>query len=286
MNQRSGVDTSMLQRAQGLMDKFTGMTPAPNVFRVATGPEIEANANQAFPVQLGSTDPDDEKYALRAKVIETGNAGTGVVPGVGQVIADEKFFDYAKRKKDQEVLYDFYRFMMSNADLSKPESAQWWFGKFPWMRDLRLAEINKQCELQKALARIQVTGPDSEDDFMLLFLIRNGTIVPPAVPVTKLGTAQATGIADTFQKGFFSPFSRGNWMKTPTEFADQPPNMKVPFRSPLDPGQYQQATVTSILQPANWKSLLGIQTADIPARGAIAEIPVFKRPAGAFFPEV
>lgn len=266
MNQ--GVDTAMIGRAQSLMDKFSSMTPAPNVFRFATDTQKNANANVAFPVQLGSTDPEDEKYAMRAKMM-TG-AGGAVVPGVGQVIADSSFFDYAKRKKDQESLYDFYRFMMSNARLDTPEAAQWWFGKFPWMRDLRLAEIDKQAELQKALARIQITGPESEDDFMLLFLIRNGTIVLPNYPLHQMGEKRP--VAESFQAGFFSPFSRdrtqgsylantnpfGNvdnqgWMKQPTGFGE--PKSIVSFTNPLSRDAWGNNTMGAFGYPANFPAL-------------------------------
>lgn len=193
----SGIDTGMISRANELQNRFSSLTPAPNVFRFGT-PD---GTNAAFPVQLGSTDPEDKKYQLREKLV-TGPGAS--IPGVGQAVADDQFFDYAKRKEEQAVLYDFYRFMFSQADLTKPESANWWFSKFPWMRDLRLEEINKNADLQKTLARIQVTGPETEDDFMLMYLIRNGTIVPPQGALWQMGANQGPKVASTFKEGFFS----------------------------------------------------------------------------------
>lgn len=263
----------MINRAQELKNKFTGMVPAPNVFRVATGPQKNANENAAFPVQLGSTDPEDQKWALREKIMTAPGPGgigglggaNGVIPGVGQVIADDSFFDYAKRKKDQEVLYDFYRFMMSNAKLDTPEAAQWWFGKFPWMRDLRLREIDKQAELQKALARIQVTGPESEEDFMLLFLIKNGTIALPDHPITQMGQSDQ-GIATSFQKGFFSPFSQPPYTSTPIGQGDANfgfNDRKVPFANPISSWKTapwpRTNTIGETVQPTGWRNLLGLQ---------------------------
>lgn len=255
-----GVDMGMLSRAQGLMDRFTGMTPAPNVFRIATTTQQRDNANAAFPVQLGSTDPEDQKWALREKVMSEAATANGVLQGVGQVIADDSFFDYAKRKKDQEVLYDFYRFVMSNANLATPEAAQWWFGKFPWMRDMRLAEIDKQAELQKMLARIQVTGPESEDDFMLLFLIRNKTIEVPTYPLHMMGSDRP--VAETFQKGFFSPFSKPPWTSTPTGFQNQGGpfgGYKVPFNQPLNTPYDSVKSLVGNVPPASWRDLVGLQ---------------------------
>lgn len=258
----------MLQRAAQLKDKFTGMTPATNVFRVATQGDKDANKNVAFPVQLGSTDPEDDKWALRREIMAPAGIGAkvglgglgnanGVIEGVGQVVADGSFFDYAKRKKDQEVLYDFYRFMMSNAKLDTPEAAQWWFGKFPWMRDLRLREIDKQADLQKALARIQVTGPESEEDFMLLFLIKNNTIPLPDHPLTQLGSSDQ-GIATSFQKGFFSPFSREPWTKTPIAPILRENDAMVPWSNPISaPGAWVRANTIPNAGPTSWRNLLG-----------------------------
>lgn len=212
----SGVDTAMLARAQGLMSRFSSLTPAPNVFRMTETPD---GTNAAFPVQLGSTDPEDRKYALRQQLV--GNDGQ--VAKVGLAVADDQFFNYANRKEEQAILYDFYRFMFSQADLTKPESAQWWFSKFPWMRDMRVQEIEKQADLQKTLARIGVTGPESEDDFMLMYLIRNGTLVPPTKPLWQMGT-QTEGVATSYKEGFFSRLSNGTIFNNATGGSfNQPP---------------------------------------------------------------
>lgn len=240
----SGVDHGMLRKANDLVGKFGGLTPAPNVFRFG-----EANGtNASFPVQLGSTDPEDRKYKLRQKLVGA-DGNPGVVDKVGVAVADDKFFEYAKRKEEQAILYDFYNFMFAQADLSKPESANWWFSKFPWMRDMRLKEIDKQADLQKTLARLQVTGPESEDDFMLMFLIRNGTIIPPTTPLYDMGRDQNLG-AKSYQEGFFSKLVSGRIWSNPTAeggvFA-QPPGvvggygakgMKVIYNNPIP--QYAQ----------------------------------------------
>lgn len=270
-----GVDLGMITQAQAVYQKFMGMAPPPNVFQVATAAEVTANANQAFPVQIGSTDPEDQKYSIRSNVLSSGTAGqqaSGVIPGIGQVIADDKFFDYAARKKEQEVLYDFYRFMLSNAELTSPEKAAWWYGKFPWMRDLRLREIDRQADLQKGLAKIQVTGPENMEDFMLLFLVGNGTIPVPNGPLTSVAS-YAPYTSTTFQQGFFSPFARPPWSKTPIGDVPNRPlssavaGQKVTFTNPVQGNnganppwaQPPNRTVPSgITGPANWSGLLGL----------------------------
>lgn len=243
---QNGVDTQMISKAQSLMSKFGQMTPAPNVFRFASDTQRGANENVAFPVQLGSTDKDDEKYHLRSQFVGAGG-DPSVVPGVGMAVADEGFFDYANRKQQQMILYDFYKFMFAQADLTKPESANWWFSKFPWMRDLRVEQINKQADLQKTLARIQITGPETEDDFMLLFLIRNGTITPPTHALNQMGQETA-GIADTFKKGFFSRLVTGDFWNSPWPISPPTANLQVPWSNPTTtnfPGNYKAVTMES-----------------------------------------
>lgn len=267
---QNGVDTQMISKAQSLMSKFGQMTPAPNVFRFANDNQRTNNENVAFPVQLGSTDKDDEKYHLRSQFVGSGAGDSAVVPGVGMAVADEGFFDYANRKQQQMILYDFYKFMFAQADLTKPESANWWFSKFPWMRDLRVEQINKQADLQKTLARIQITGPETEDDFMLLFLIRNGTITPPTMALNQMGKETA-GVATSYKDGFFSRLVSGTFWNSPWPIAPPTVNLQVPWTNPTTTDfatgykgvpmagafGFPNASVPSVSPAMGWRDLLG-----------------------------
>jgi hypothetical protein len=209
--------------ASQLFDKYNRLTTAPNVFKFATPTQTTQNAREAFPLKIGSTDRDDVKYGIRKELVgkdAQGNnvAGSAVVPGVGMAIAGEEFFDYAQRKEEQEMLFDFKKFVAAQADLSSPASAQWWFEKFPWMKELRLEQVNQQGELQKQLARIQITGPQNEEDFMHLYLVNKGLIRVTEQPLHRLG--QATDItSETFRQGFFNPLAQPKYqtMQTATK---------------------------------------------------------------------
>lgn len=270
----SGYDSEMISRANAMQQKFGNMTPAPNVFRMASGTQQQNNENIAFPVKLGSTDRDDKKYNIRSQLV-SGPTGAEV-PGVGMAVADDKFFEYADRKQQQQILYEFYNFMMAQADLSKPESAQWWYTHFPWMRKLRLDQIDKEADLQKTLARIQVTGPENEDDFMLLFLIRNGTISPPDYSVNKMG--QQAPVATSYQEGFFSSLLnplKAPWANPSWNFLGGNQNqIKVPWSNPTtDPIGYQNAGFTGLggipgtTRTDQWRNLLGLGGLNPPAVG-------------------
>jgi hypothetical protein len=204
--------------ASQLFDKYNRLTTAPNVFKFATPSQTNENAREAFPLKIGSTDKDDIKYGIRKELVGGGtNPTSAVVPGVGMAIAGEEFFDYAQRKEEQEMLFDFKKFVAAQADLSSPASAQWWFEKFPWMKELRLEQVNQQGELQKQLARIQITGPQNEEDFMHLYLVNKGLIRVTEQPLHRLG--QATDItSSTFRQGFFNPLAQPKYQTMQTTY--------------------------------------------------------------------
>lgn len=204
--------------ASQLFEKYNRLTTAPNVFQFATPAQSAENARVAFPLKIGSTDKDDIKYGIRKQLVGpegTPQAGTANVPGVGMAIAGEEFFDYAERKEQQEMFFDFKKFVAAQADLTTPASAQWWFEKFPWMKELRLEQVNQQGELQKQLARIQITGPQNEEDFMHLYLVNKGLIRVSDQPLHKLGQA-ADITSSTFRQGFFNPLSQPKYQTMQT----------------------------------------------------------------------
>src|SRR3954467_5886913 len=115
------VDQGMLNKASEIMERFGSIATPPNIFHGYGQPE---DTKSQFPVQLGTTDPDDRKFTLQNTLVGRNNNS---VPGYGQAVVGDEFFSWAKRKQDQAVLHDFYGYMLNNADLTKPESAQWWF---------------------------------------------------------------------------------------------------------------------------------------------------------------
>lgn len=205
--QAGGASADMMAKSAALMNKYRSASTAPNLFRM--GKAGERNANAQFPIQLSTTDPEDQKWATMQKTIGTDGVGgtRGVIPGVGQAIVPNEFWDYVARKENADLLAQFQQFVLQQVDLSKPESANWWFTRFPWIRDLRLREIDEQADLQKRFAQIQVTGPQNEEDFLLLWMRGQGLIKVASQPLDKLNLD--TGIiAGSYRKGFFSPLAQ------------------------------------------------------------------------------
>lgn len=229
------VDQGMLNKASELMTRFGAIATPPNIYS-QMGANNDPKAK--FPLQIGSTDPQDRKFKLQNQMVGAGNA-TGAVRGYGQAVVGDEFFGWAQRKQDQAMLFDFYDYMLSNADLTKPESAQWWFNKFPWMKDLRLREVEREAEVQKRLAKISICGPESEEDFMVLFMKDQGMLTPSEKPLYRINELDAAGFNATkdFTRGAFNPFSvkrplPGNMADVRKNWADPlggaPPGTPIP----------------------------------------------------------
>ncbi len=194
-------NSTALSQAQGIFSRFNSLTTPQNIYQV---PDAQGTDSSKFPARIGSTDPDDQKYMLRQQLVQN-----GVVPGVGTPIVGDEFFSYAKRKQDQALLYDFQTWVMKQSNLQTPESAAWWFEKFPWMKELRVGEIEREAEVQKKIATINITGPQSQDDFMILFMLKQGLLKPSNVPLYQMnGSPKTVGVApdNSFTKGVFNPF--------------------------------------------------------------------------------
>jgi len=213
------VNQGALDQARGLFQKFNALTTPPNIYQV---PDQQGTQSSMFPASIGSTDPDDQRYMLQSQLVQN-----GTVANIGTPIVGKEFFDYAKRKQDQAMLFDFTQWVMKQADLSKPESAAWWFEKFPWMKELRLGEIEREAEVQKRLAKISITGPQDQEDFMILFMKNQGLLKPADVPLYQLGNANNAAIQQGgFIKGVFNPL-------TPN-FPVTMPGTQVPFSNPVN----------------------------------------------------
>ncbi len=210
-----------MDQARALFSKFNALTTPPNIYQVP-GQNSVAGDNSYFPASIGSTDPDDQKYMLQSQLVQN-----GVVPNIGTPVIGDEFFNYAKRKQDQALLYDFQNFVMKQADLSKPESAAWWFEKFPWMKELRLGQIDREAEVQKRLAKISITGPQDQEDFMIIFMKEQGLLKPANVPLYQLNSANNETIqTGGFVRGVFNPLNQNYPLTMPGSI--------VPYANPIN----------------------------------------------------
>lgn len=198
LSENSGFNPTLLAQAAQGSATMSNMATKTNVVQAYNS---QAGANAKFPAQISSTDPEDEKWALRQQVIGAGGVD---VKGVGIAVAGDDFFQYAKRKMDSQQEAAFKEWVMKNADLNDPAQAAWWYEKIPWMKESREDYIKYVANLQMKDALITLNGPQSEDDFRFLFLKQQNLIHVPEKPLNQLNELTAQ---PSYVQGFFSPFS-------------------------------------------------------------------------------
>jgi len=69
------------------------------------------------------------------------------------------------------------------ADLTDPVKLEWAQRKFPSYFEDRITQLQRDAEVQKTLARIKLMGPQTPDDFFLLYQIDTGTVAPRGGPL-------------------------------------------------------------------------------------------------------
>lgn len=254
IGQSGGFSLPMMQKMQELTAKYTSLSTAPNVFNMGR----DNQPNEQMPVQLGTTDPEDQKWALREKIIAqqpAGAAAANEIVGIGKALAPEGYFDYAQRKEMNDLMVQYQQFILQQVDLSKPESQQWWYSKFPWIRDLKLSEMRAQADLQKRYAEIQITGPQNEEDFMLLWMRRNGLIKVAEVPPERLYEARNI-LATSYQDGFFSPLAKAIPATSVRNTGILPWSNPVSQDPATDNGPVRTSTFTRIPGQATFANIL------------------------------
>jgi hypothetical protein len=225
-NGRGAINPTVISQSKGLFSKAQQESDAKNIVQLET---MNDGIAGKYPIQLGSADPDDVRVALKQQFVGSG----GLVSGVGLAIAGDRDFDYLQRKKEEVFYTQFLAYINAQADLTNPASAAWWFERFPFLKEKRLEEINREAEKQKRFAQIQVTGPQNEDDFFLMYLKDQGLIAEPTQPLNKMyADGRYKTNAESFTRGLFSPLSTMPNKNAPgmPDTVSSVPAWKNPFR--------------------------------------------------------
>lgn len=234
-----GNDRRMQENVAGAI-KFRQLATPTNLIRQ---PGQKGTPNELWPVRLSSTHPMDEQMALRAAVVKD----NGVVPGMGIATVGQNEFNYQADKLADAEEAAYKQWVMANIDLSSPASQQWYYKTIPWLKTDREAEVDRVSELQKQWAKILMNGPQSDDDFRMIYAFEQGILKIPDQPVHKLNTMTASeenGFAKDYKGGFFSI-----WARDTTE--SKLPMTSVPFQIPW--GQPDSKT-TPVADAGIWTS--------------------------------
>jgi len=200
-NGRGAINPRTQAQAAQFFNKVQSLADPQNIRQVQTR---DGGIAGQFPIQLGTADSEDVRMSIKAQTIDP----TGHVPGIGMAIASDSDFAYLERKKEDVMQAQFKAWVNANADLGDPANAAWYIERFPWLIEARMEEIERVSEMQKRLAKINVTGPQTEDDFILMWSILQGTVEVPKKALQDLHLPDDRYNKD-FTKGFFSPMSTG-----------------------------------------------------------------------------
>ena len=223
-----------------------------NIYKVNrnTGAQKDVVENVNFPVRMGTSDPDDYKYALQGKLVNA----DGKVPHVGQAIVGPEYFEYVERKMDVAQQVEFEDWLMKQVDWSSPEATEYWVRMFPWMLERRLDEVNRVADLQKVKAKINIAGPQTAEDWRFMWNEQRGLIRVPDKPVHLLPKDTTINNND-YARGMFSPMIKyiPPFNGAGTGSAAHLPRGKISWEAPTDYDRinYTGAGLTNAIRPPN-----------------------------------
>lgn len=207
--------------------------------------DVVENVN--FPVRMGTSDPEDYKYALQKKLVNP----QGIVEHVGQAIVGPEYFEYAERKMDVAQQVEYEDWLMKQVDWSTPEATEYWVRMFPWMLDRRLEEINRVSNLQNHKAKINVAGPQTAEDWRFMWNEQRGLIKVSDTPVHLL-PKDTTINTNTYSRGMFSPMINYippfNGQGTIGQPAHNPSG-KISWQSPTNWGNIERGFGSTGIKP-------------------------------------
>lgn len=121
-----------------------------------------------------TADPYDEMVELMKSVGM--DSETGIIPGLGKVYVppDHPYWSYAARKHALQFEQDFKDFMISQIDLTKPESRAYWEARFPQLTNMLRDGLRKNRLLRAQMEDIGLYGVQNIQDMWLLYMKEKG----------------------------------------------------------------------------------------------------------------
>ena len=142
-------------------------------------PDKEATTASLFPSMIEHGDPRDQRYGLVREMVDD----RGVIKGFGQYHASSADLAYIDDKIKDAQEADFKAWFLGQMDLSTPEKQHYWQQKFPEVFQEKLNLLEKQLDIHYRLAKINLFGHRSMDDYMLQWAIQKGYINIPRGPI-------------------------------------------------------------------------------------------------------
>lgn len=163
---------------------------------------LEAANAMTQMANMTHADPMDDTYQLVKKYVAP---GTDVVPGIGKVWLQPEFWDYAARKRDEELRSQFEVFKMNQVDVKNPAARAYWEKKDPEMLEKIRQGYEDKMATQARMARIELYGVQSEDDMMFMFLQSEDGNMPQIYPQSSSAPVAENQSWFDSLKGIFIP---------------------------------------------------------------------------------
>lgn len=128
-------------------------------------------------------------------------ASRAVAPDV-QVPVSDKEVAFLRRMLEQTQRAEYNRFIETAFDRSDPANRALFLKMFPDFARIREQLIDNEVEIQAKIAKLQVTGIQSEDDAKFVWALNQGTIVLPSKPLF-----DPTGNFSTYERYQNGPFA-------------------------------------------------------------------------------
>lgn len=149
-----------------------------------------------FPSMIEHGHPADQRYALVREMVD----GNGVIPGFGQYHATSSDLAYIDDKIKDAQEADFKAWFLGQMDLSTPEKQHYWQQKFPEVFQEKLNLLEKQLDIHYRLAKINLFGHRTMEDYMLSWALQKGYINMPRGPIFEPENLDKTD----FHRGLFN----------------------------------------------------------------------------------
>ena len=252
--------------AQGI---YTGPAPADDVQGGAAAVQ--------FPRKFTARSRYDDEMNTKMQLMDK----DGMTP-FGQVYYDEKVGRWLQDKEAAAEAADFDAYFGANFVKNDLASRQWAQGLHPEWFDAREEEMDERAEWVMKIKKIQLRGPQNEEDLKILYLIENGKVelppgwdqIGPGFASKTVGRAERERNEEEFRKGlirmplFLTESQRqkragdnrayGAWGNPETKAAfydGQPPGVDNKQNVPLS--QYKGDSDAGRTLGMNWRNFLG-----------------------------
>lgn len=169
--------------------------------------------------------PEDSAMQLKKTVVAGGENFTGYPVPVRYNLTEEDFRYYAS-KKEAEEFANYERWVQQQFDFTKPSEVDRFAKMFPEYFERRLNVLKNVSDANLRYAQIMLTGAQSADDYLYLWMVQTGRIPLIQGPLWKPDSWFGAAGAAEARLALFNPFKWWNYATMPV------PNV------PTDGGNY------------------------------------------------